>query len=527
MQLALAGSMIGDWAYATAVIVWAYSVGGATAVGFFAAGRLLVMAIVAPFAASLADRFPRKRVLIASDLLRCLGVLAAVACMYAGTLAAPIFVIAVLVGLVGSVFRPAQMAWVPSLVDTPEELTASNGTSSTIESLAFFVGPALGAGLIAAFDVETVFLFNAATFLWSMVMVAGIHPRASAVVAETADQAAEGEEPGALAEMFAGFTLVWQDRDLRMVGFLVCAQTVVAGASAVFAVLFAVEILETGPAGVGFVDSMFGVGAIVGGFYAIARAPRNKLAWDLGVGTFLWAVPLLLVVVWPSPVMVFAAIVVMGFANPLVDVNFATIVQRIAPDRVLGRVFGAFEGALIGTMALGAAAMPFLVDWLGLSGSLVVLAVLVSAVVIPYVPAIRRLDDRLRAPEGLSLLRSLQIFAPLALAAQEAVARQLVRVPVAAGEVVVREGDDADRFYVIESGRVEVSQSGRILREEGPGDFFGEIGLLRNVPRTATITALEDTVLLSLARREFLDAVTGNPDANTAAEDIATRRLRF
>lgn len=525
MQLALAGSMIGDWAYATAVVVWAYDVGGARAVGIFAALRLLLMAFTAPLASSLADRFPRQQVMIATDLLRALVVTAAVLCLYADTPPAPVFVLAGLASIFGSVFRPAQMAWLPSLVENPRELAASNGAASTIESLAFFLGPALGASLIAVSSVETVFIANVATFLWSAALVAAIRPRPATAAPE---EVSAGESAGHGSDgMAAGFTHLWRDRGLRLVTFLVCIQTFIAGASTVFAVLFAVDYLGTGPEGVGYIDSAFGAGAIAGGFFAIARAARNRLTADLGIGTFLWAFPLLLIAAWPTPVTVFATVIVMGFANPMVDVNFATIVQRIAPEHVLGRVFGALEGMLVATMALGAAAMPFLVDWLDLRTSLVVIAVVVSLPVLLVVPVIRRLDHTLRAPAALPLLRSLSIFAPLAPAVLESLARRAVRVPVAAGAVVLREGQESDQFFVIESGRVEVSQAARVLRVEGPGEFFGEIGLLRDVPRTATVTAVEETVLLSLSRQVFLDAVTGNDDASTAVEDVAARRLAF
>jgi CRP-like cAMP-binding protein len=119
------------------------------------------------------------------------------------------------------------------------------------------------------------------------------------------------------------------------------------------------------------------------------------------------------------------------------------------------------------------------------------------------------------------------MFAPLNPITLDALVRALVRVEVASGDVVVREGDESDRFYVIESGSVRVTAAdGHLLREEGPGDYFGEIGLLRDVPRTATITAGEDTVLLALPREEFLDAVTGQGEANRLAEEVVVRRLR-
>ncbi|TPG12878.1 MFS transporter [Pedococcus bigeumensis] len=549
MQLALAGSMIGDWAYSTAVIVWAYGVGGAKAVGVWGAIRFLLMAVTSPLGSALADRLPRKKVLIASDLLRALVVVAATACLVLDTPAWPIYVLATAASLIGCVFRPAQMSWMPSLTNRPEELTASNGTSSTIESIAFFVGPAIGASLIALTNIETVFLLNAATFLWSAFLVLGIHPHSSVVASTVARAEADTDggpdssdggvgvvggggagdgddaKPGMLAEMAAGFSTIAKNRDLLMVAIIVCAQTVVAGATLVFTVIFAVDIVKTGPEGVGFIDSVFGVGAIVGGFYAIARASHNKLAGDMATGTILWAIPLLLVVVWPSPVTVFASAIIMGFGNPLVDVNFATIVQRITPDAVLGRVFGAYEGALIGTMALGSAVMPFLISWVGLRPGLALLAVLVAAPAIGFLPRCRRLDATLIEPEDAKLLRGIPMFSPLTRATLELLATQLTSESAPAGRTVVREGEESDRFLVIKSGAVEVSQNGMFLRIERAGDYFGEIGLLRDVPRTATVTATEDTELLSLSRADFLDAVSGSEESRVAADDIISRRM--
>ncbi len=524
IQLALAGSMTGDWAYATAVVVWAYGVGGAKLVGIYGAVRLVLMAFAAPIGSMLGDRLPRKAVLIGSDLTRATLIAVNTVCLVVGAPPLVILGVAIVTSVVGCVFRPAQMAWMPSLTTRPEELTASNGASSTIESLAFFVGPAIGGLLVATTNVETVFVLNGLTFLWSAFMVWGIHPNAPDIH-EGADAPDAKPREGLLREMAGGFSHIARDRNLIMVAILVCAQTIVAGATVVLGVVFAVDILHRPPAAVGIVDSAFGVGAIVGGFVAIGRAARNRLSGDLALGTILWSLPLLLIVVWPSPVTVFAAVITLGFGNPLVDVNFATIVQRIAPDAVLGRVFGAYQGSVIGTMALGAAVTPFLIENLGLRWTLTILALVVGLPAIAFLPHCARLDATLRPPEGTELLRGIAIFAPLPLSSLEALARSLVPESAAAGETIVREGEGSDRFFIIEGGRVEVTQDGRPIRHEGPGDFFGEIGLLRDVPRTATVTAVEDTRLYCLARDEFLDAVSGTDEAFTAANDIVVRRL--
>ena len=530
IELALAGSMIGDWAYATAIVVWAYGEGGAQLVGVWGAVRLLLMAFAAPIGSTLADRLPRKAVLIGSDLTRSVLVSIAAALIAVGAPTLSILALATLSSLIGCVFRPAQMAWMPSLARTPEELTAANGASSTIESLAFFVGPALGALLISVTNIQTVLIVNVVTFVVSAILVSGIHGIRPADEGTSQGEGQDGdgekeEREGLLREMGGGFTFIWRDRNLMMIAILVCAQTVVAGATIVLGVVFAVDVLESGPQTVGIIDSVFGVGAIVGGFYAIARSTRNRLAGDLALGTVLWSLPLLLIVVYPSPATVFAAVILLGFGNPLVDVNFATIVQRLAPDRILGRVFGAYEGALIATMALGSAVTPFLLDGIGLRWTLAVLALLVGVPALLFIPRCLRLDATLRAPEGTALLRSISIFSPLSPAKIEALAGSLTTETASAGTAVVREGEVSDRFLVIVSGRVEVTLDGEHVRFEGPGEFFGEIGLLRDVPRTATVTAVEDTTLYSLAREDFLDAVLGVDESLAAADDVVMRRL--
>jgi hypothetical protein len=384
-------------------------------------------------------------------------------------------------------------------------------------------------------DVEVVFLLNVASFAWSMFMVSGIrveNPPAQGADSKPDDKESLLEEVEEEVESFfttlsAGFRAIWHDKDLLVTVIQGSAQTVVAGATAVFPLVMAVEILHTGAKGVGLLDSTSGLAAIVGGIFAIARASKHKLGQDLGIGVFLWSFPLILVTIWPSPVMAFAVMAFLGFANPLVDVNVFTVIQRLTPDAVLGRVFGAFETCLIATMALGSAITPVMLHLWGLRTTMAVLGLGVGAVAVLGMPRLRSMDRRLEAPAGLPLLQAIAMFAPLTPITLDALARALVRVEVASGDVVVREGDESDRFYVIESGSVRVTAAdGHLLREEGPGDYFGEIGLLRDVPRTATITAGEDTVLLALPREEFLDAVTGQGEANRLAEEVVVRRLR-
>jgi MFS family permease len=258
---------------------------------------------------------------------------------------------------------------------------------------------------------------------------------------------------------------------------------------------------------------------------AISRASRGRMGNDMAVGILLWSLPLALVAIWPTPAACFIAMALLGLGNPLVDVNFDTIVQRVAPESVMGRVFGAMESCFIATMALGSLVMPFAIDAWGLQTALLVLAAPVVLAGLLLIAPLRRLDAELHQPAHLALFQAIDIFAPLPPAAVETLARGASVFRVPAGAVIVREGDPSDRFYIVESGRVAVTHDGVALRQEGPGDYFGEIGLLRDVPRTATVTAVEDTVLQSVERDEFLSVVTGDSESRSAAEGTVTRRL--
>ena len=389
------------------------------------------------------------------------------------------------------------------------------------------------------FDVEVVIVFNALTFLWSALLVsrirvpstadqdAGTTPEAATVPAATEPPtpAAEEEKESFLSESTAGFKTIWGNRDLRLVTLIYAAQTIVAGASIVFAVAIAVQMTDFGPKGVGYLDSALGVGAILGGLVAIGRATAQRIATDFGIGVIFWALPLLLAAAWPNTFAALAAMFIIGFANPIVDVNASTILQRIADDEVMGRVFGALETALIGAMALGSIIMP--IDHLGrgLAG--------------PHHPrpghhhrrapgdgpaAVARRDPpRARGPgdpSGRSRSSSPSSRSPSSSYRQPAgpgrgPCRRRGHQRGQRGRPLLRRGVRA----------LTATHAGGVLSSMGAGDPFGEIALLRDVPRTATVTADEASVLLALDRDVFLDAVTGNSEVSGRADDLIARRI--
>ncbi|GAA4694340.1 MFS transporter [Nocardioides conyzicola] len=523
VQLAFFGSTLGDWAYSTALIVWAYSAGGATAVGVYLALRFVVGAVAGPVGATLADRVGRKRFMMANDAARAVLVGAAALTIGVGGPDLVVYALTLTAVGVGASFRSAQAGLMPRLVSEPAELTAANAVSSNLETVAMFAGPALGALLVGAVDVELVLWLNAATFVWSLALVAAVRVPPAATTEPAPED--EAERTGFARDVTAGFVELRRDRDLGAVATLASAQGLVWGALTVFLVIVAVDQLHSGAAGVGYLNSVMGIGTVVGGLVVLSRVGRGRLAQDMAYGVLGWSLPLIAMALFPSPVTALAALSVIGLADPWVNLGLDTIPQRLAPERILSRVFSAVESSLIASMAVGSLLAPLLIHLVGARPAMAVVGGSVTLLVLALLARVRRLDERLTEPEHVDLLRSLDLFAPLAAPTVEALAHGLVPVRYAAGDVILREGEGADRFYVIALGMVEVTQAGRVLRTERTGDYFGEIGLLRDVPRTASVTATADTVVLALSRADFLAAVSGVHDSARIAEDVVARRL--
>jgi CRP-like cAMP-binding protein len=513
---AWAASIIAHWAYGIALAVFAYRQGGAAAVGIVGLVRFIPSAIASPFAAMLGDRFPRERVIVVAELTRSLLLAASVFVIALEGPVALVYVLAGLVSIAYSAVRPAQAALLPSLATSPAELTAANVTSSTVESLGIFGGPAIGGLLLAATSVEVVFGAAAVAFLFSAVLVSRVH---------ITERPEPPERRGsAVREFAAGFVTLATQPGLRVLVLLLVAQTLVAGALNVLIVVSALQLLDLGEQGVGFLNSAVGIGGLVGAMVSALLIGR-RLTSNFLLGILLWGVPIALIGLFPEPGPALFFLALVGLGNTLVDVSAFTLLQRAVPDDVLARVFGAVQSLWVGTIGVGAIVAPILIAAFDVRGAL-----LITGALLPILATLlrRRLAelDEVPVPEReLELLLAIDIFAPLPPATLESLARSLIPVRVEASREIVREGEPGDRFYIIESGEVEVLSDGRVINVEGPGEYFGEISLLRDVPRTATVRAQDDVELRALERDDFIAAVTGHAVSSEVADSIVATRL--
>jgi MFS family permease len=518
IELAWAGSVLGHWAYGIALAVYAYEHGGAAAVGLVGLIRFLPPAVVGPFTAMLADRFRRERVMVTADLTR--AVLLGAAALVIATDGPPalVYTLAGLVAVAYSAIRPAQAALLPSLARSPAELTAANVASSTIESVGVFGGPALGGILLAATSASVVFGAAAAGFAYSAALVSRVErqPRPEA----------HRERRNILREFTAGYVTVVREPNLRVLVTLLIAQTLVAGALNVLIVVSALQLLDLGEEGVGWLTSALGIGGVLGAVVSIALVGRGRLTSDFTIGIVLWGLPIAIIGLWPEPVPAFLLLTIVGMGNTLVDVSAFTLLQRAVPDEVLGRVFGAVQSLWVGTIGLGSILAPLAIELIGIEGALIV-----TGSILPVLAALlwRRLSALDRAApvpaRELELLHGIELFRPLPTPVLEGLAGAMAPMQVEAGREIVREGEAGDRFYVIAEGQVEVVKDGQVINEEGPGEFFGEIALLRDVPRTATVRAKTDVDLRALERDDFIGAVTGHAASAEAADSVVATRL--
>lgn len=521
LELAWTAAIVGHYAFLIAVSVYAYGVGGEKAVGLIFLARLIPAALIAPFAGMLGDRYPRERVLLFTNLSRIALVGASALGVFLDADPWVVYALSIAATIATTPFRSAQAALTPALARTPAELTAANAVASGVESIAVFVGPALAGVLFAVASAGVVFTITALLLVVSSVFIVLIS-------VERKERPRHEVDASTIAtEALAGFTAIGRHPALRVMMLLLTAQTAIAGAVQVFIVVAAIELLGLGEGGVGYLNSAMGVGAFIGAAAALSLAGARRLSPAFIVGVVLAGLPLVAIGINPEVVVAVIVLGILGAGVSLVDISGLTLVQRAVPDDVLARVFGVIQMLWLASMGVGAALVPPLISLLGIKGALIATGTVLPALAVALGSKVARIDATAVAPEAeeLRILASVPIFAPLPGGSLEHLAARLVPLRVEPGTVIVRERDAGDRFYIVAEGSLEVSQDGFPVTELNAGDYFGEIALIRDVARTATVTARTAVVLYALDREDFLAAVTGHPPSAEAAETVVSARL--
>lgn len=503
-------SSIGDWLYLVALLVVVYNAGASPVVlGIVGAARIVPYILLSVPAGIAADRYDRRMILIVTDLARGAIMLALTGLALVDGSIILIVVLSLLAACFSAFFSPAIGSLIPTLVKDEGELGPANAAWSSLDNLAFIIGPAVGAILIGLGSIPLAFFLNAISFL----VVAAVLWRLPRETDRSRGAAGRpSEEPS------TGFREAVRPviRPLSGLGIINLVDGFVSGGLAVLTVVIAIEVLGAGEAGTGWLNAAIGLGGLIGAVLAGPMTLRRRLDLPLAVGGITLGVGVILV--GQSEVLL-AAIAAMAVATAgmlVLEVVATTIFQREVPDAIRGRTIGAMDTVTVSAYAAGAFLAPILAS---VVGAVVVLlgfgvAMIVAAVVGTLVVG------KAEAPAldpGVDRFVRLPLFDGLAPASLEQAARHLTRLRVAPGEVVIRQGDPADRFFHILDGSFEVTQTKdpggapRFLRTMGPDEVFGEVGLLGGVPRTATVTAGGEGVLLALDGQRFLELVGSGP----------------
>ena len=509
-------SSIGDWLYLVAILVVVYQVTDDPVVlGIVGAARLVPFVLLSVPAGIVADRYDRRLILLSTDLAR--GVLMVVLAVLVATDAPVITIIAItiLAACFSSFFGPTIGAYLPTVVGDERDLGPANSLWATLDNLAYFIGPAIAGLLIAAGGLGIAFLLNALSFGFVALVLLTLPPgRPTPPPAP--------ETPAASASVPAGARPSSRSAVLRtMVGpVIVDAATSFTGMSlSILLVLVAIDQLEAGPQAVGYLEAATGVGGVVAGIMA-GWFVAKRLDVPLVVGGVVAAIGLALLALTTSLAVALVAVGVALGAILVMDIVVTTAVQRQVPDELRGRAMGLLQTTGVLAGLLGSLIAPAVAAHWGVGivlagmGVSLVIAGVVGALVLTRGGALRARSDI--DPARIDLLRR-TILAGAPTAQLETAAGQMQEVSVDAGQVVIQQGHAADRFYLIADGRFRVSQttddgSEHVLREIGPTDPFGEIGLLTGSPRTATVTAMTGGRLFALEKDDFLALVGQGPD---------------
>jgi Cyclic nucleotide-binding domain/Major Facilitator Superfamily len=519
IELGYGMSITGELAATVALVVYALGAGGAALVAAYAASRTLAGMGVALVLTGLTSRLRRDRLLRWITGVRTVLMAAAALLAASHSAAAAVIAAGAASSALAGTYRPLQAAVLPWLVRTPAELAASNAVTAVMENSGALIGPLLAGGLLAV-----------AAPAAAMAAAAGCLAAATvSLLRLTAPDAPKRAGRGAadmVRDVTSGLAEFWRMAPPGGVAILAFAQTLVRGALVVLIAVLAVHSLGLGGSAVGWLTAAFGAGGLAGGALAAGAVRVTRLGRSFIAGMLLWGLPLALLAITPAAALAYLALLVVGVGNAVVDVAGFTLVTRLAGPRTAGKALGALEFVALAGLATGSIVTPPLLHVFGVRGTLALLGGGLAGLALAHAVRFSRQDRAMPAPgPEAGLLYNLPMFAPLPLAVTDLLAAQIQPRQFPAGAAVMREGEAGDHFHLITEGSAAVSVRGAPRPSLQRGDCFGEIALLRGIPRTATVTAEQPLRTLALGREEFLTAVTGNPASKAAAHALAAQRL--
>jgi MFS family permease len=508
------------WCFAIALGVYGFEAHGVVGVGLVALIRYLPGALAAPIAGVMIDRHSRRTVLVGSAALMFLILAGAATAAALGAPTAVVFVFPGLYAIASAPYTPAESSLSPLLVETPQQLSAGNVNHAAMENGGSLIGAIVTGLLLTATSPAFVFALAASAAAIAMVLLFGlVHDRRPAYIQP------ESEVAGAGHEIVVGLRTLAAHPALRLAWLSTALLFLFEGFAEVIVVGLALHQLHLAEGSVGFLNAAWGVGAIVGGAGLVLLLDRGRLVIAIAGGSLVLGLATMLPGLWAVPFSAYAGWFGIGIGFVFVEVAAKTLMQRLGDDEQMGRLLTLLESGRLVAMALGSLCAILLDELLGTRVALIVAGAMMPVFVVLCWAPLRSYEVGAPVAEvPYRLLRHNSIFEPLPIATLERLSHDLTPIEFDAGVDVIVQGEQGDRFYLIESGQVEVFEHGEFRRHEGPGESFGEIALLHQVPRTATVRTTEPTRLLELEREQFLVAVTGHRRSSQVAQGVVSDR---
>ena len=509
----------GPW---IAILVFAYDHGGATSAGIVSLGLLVPTALAAPVAGPVIDRYGAARVLVAGYAAQALAMGATAASMLAGAPPLVCYLLGAATATLLTVTHPAHAVMSPAIARSTEQLIALNAITGWILSVGLVAAPAMAGLILSAATPGTVYAAGA----FCLVAAAAIVFPLRALVPPVARSTGEASRLGAVRELSEATRAIVRGGPVTEVMLLLIATFVTVGAFDVLAVTLAVGVLDLGGAGAAYLTALYGAGAVLGTAASFWLAGRARIVPILLPTTCVGGAVFIVLGIAISLVPALLAAVLGGVSRGLLEVCAITLLQRVTPTALLARMLAFKEGLTMAAWGLGSIMVPALIALGGVSAALIGIGAIAPLVVLTRLRRLLLIDAAATVPVvAIALLRSMRLFRALPAFELEAIARAGTDLSVSAGTRLVAEGEYSDGYFAIADGVVEVTCDGRRLRTLGRGEGFGEIGLLRNIQRTASVTAMTDAVLLSVERGPFITAVTGHSESLNQAGAIIDERL--
>lgn len=525
------------------LLVFAYGHGGPTASMTIILVQLIPSIAFGSFFGAFVDHHRPHRVLQLGYGLQSVSMTGVALAIGLGAPTFVVFILAPLTALSLTMTRPSQAALLPAIVRTPNELTAANVMNGWTDGVAAMLGPAL-AGILLAWQGPWLAVAAAAGMCgFSLVLVAGVTGPAPTILPGHASDDGLGEEEenppsrGPVQRLLPAFSslrnqarshllVTLRNRQIRVLLALHTFYFVLIGSIDFLCVILAHNLLHMGAGGAGYLNSALGGGALLAGFVTAFLVGQRHLSATLIVALSVAVSALALIGVFPGVTLAFLLIGTVGLSGSVFDITGRTLLQRSAPSDAIAGSFSILEALMDLGLALGAFLIRIAIALVGLRAALFAPAIVALVLVAILGRKLQNIDSSATVPQvQIQLLRSLAIFASLPPPSLERMARELVPVAATSGMAVITEGEPGDSYYAVAQGELAISRNGQFQQTISRGEGFGEIALIRDIPRQASVTAVTDVLLYALHKEMFVQTVTGHASAARATGTIIAGHL--